>query len=68
MPRYNRDYRQTLMDMGYFRPIEEPWSWQNTPRAKILQPIGAFIAIIGGLFLVGMIVIIALEAWGIIRI
>lgn len=68
MPRYGRDHRQTLIDMGYFRQEKQPWNWQKSPAANIIRPIGKFITITGGLFVTALVIAIALEAWGIIKI
>ena len=68
MPRYGKDHRETLLQMGYFPQVEQPWTWQNSPAANIIRPIGKFVTISGGLLLTALVIVIALEAWGIIRI
>ncbi|MEO1799099.1 MAG: phycobilisome rod-core linker polypeptide [Cyanobacteria bacterium J06629_2] len=73
MPRYGKQHRLNLLDLGYFPAFEQPepekeFDWQDTPGGGILRPIAAFIAIFGGLFLVALVIYIALGAWGIVRI
>ncbi|MEM8722147.1 MAG: phycobilisome rod-core linker polypeptide [Cyanobacteria bacterium P01_G01_bin.39] len=73
MPRYGSQHRQNLLEMGYFRhrkqsdkDYEEYLEWLENN--QVLSLIGAFIAIFGSLFLVGLVIYVALGAWGIISI
>ncbi len=74
MPRYGEGHRAVLEQMGYFRPdltpLELPrvaWDWQQSYAAIPIRLTGAIIAIVGALLLSAMVLIIALGAWGVIR-
>ncbi|MEL6496022.1 MAG: phycobilisome rod-core linker polypeptide [Cyanobacteria bacterium J06623_7] len=73
MSRYGDRYRQNLIEMGYFRhrpkseqEYEDYLDWLDNN--QVLSLIGTFVAIFGSVFLVGLVIYVALGAWGIISI